>query len=69
MIIIRNQINNQLVSLTKNSKNKKYTSIYGVFQYLMGSVLVTIDDVNYTVTMENENDNIDISRLFIIHTQ
>ena len=69
MIIIRNQINNQLVSLTKNSKNKKYTSIYEVFQYLMGCILITIDDVNYTVTMENENDNIDISRLFIVHTQ
>ena len=39
----------------------------GMFQYLMGIFLITIDDINYTVTMENENDNIDISRLFIGH--
>ena len=69
MIINRSQINNQLVSLTKNSKNKKHTSTYGEFQYLIGSVLITIDDVNYTATIETEITIIDILRLFIGHTQ
>ncbi len=69
MIINRSQINNQLVSLTKNSKNKKHTSNYGDVPISDGSVLITIDDVNYTATMENEIVIIDNLRLFIGHTQ
>ena len=41
----------------------------GMFQYLLGSVLITIDDVNYTATIETEITIIDILRLFIGHTQ